>query len=163
MELSLEFETEQFRAWTEAATEHLTKEGSRDFLRVVAFDFLRRVIQKTPVRTGRARAGWHSYLLANGRPTSGGDPVAVAEGRRASAYREDFTGSEQFIILVNAVRYIVLLEFGSSRQAPAGMMRLTFREIQARTLTRAMTDQLSRTVRQANRTARAKVRRRLPG
>ena len=99
----------------------------------MAFEFIKRVIQKTPVDTGRARGGWMSYLLANGQPSNGGgsNPIAIAQGISAGSFEEKFTGSEQFIILVNAVDYIVILEFGSSGQAPAGMMRLTFRELQA--------------------------------
>ena len=54
--------------------------------------------------------------------------------------------------LVNAVDYIVILEFGGSDQAPAGMMRLTFRELQAgETLTKALRDELVREIIATNR------------
>ena len=164
MELTLEYETEAFRAWTETFLDKLSKEGGRTFLRNMAFRFLEGVIPKTPVDSGRARGGWASYLIANGQPITGGpDMAAFAEGVSQGRFLEDFTGSEQSIAIINGVRYIVLLEFGSSRQAPSGMVRVTFREIQARNLTNELSDQLMKTVEQANRTARARRRRTLPG
>ena len=136
--VAFELETENFRRWTATLIRGMQKNAARDTLRAVAFVFLRRVIQKTPVDTGRARAGWTSYLLANSIPVPGGkDPKAVAEGAAASSFQESFRGPDQFIVLVNAVSYIVILEYGHSSQAPAGFMRLTFRELQAgRTMTK---------------------------
>lgn len=166
MELSLEFETEAFRAWTEAAIADMDDRGSREFLRNTAFAFLERVIPKMPVDTGRARAGWSSYLIANAlpQPQYGPDPKGVAEGRAQSSFSQDLRGKEKSIVLVNAVHYAVVLEFGSSKQAPAGFVRTTFRELRARgVVTRELRQQLRKTVLQANRTARARVRRVLPG
>ncbi|MEE8551470.1 MAG: HK97 gp10 family phage protein [Gemmatimonadota bacterium] len=147
-ELTLEFETEGFRRWTEDLIRGMERRGARRALKAVAFEFLKRVIAKNPVDTGRSRAGWMSYLLANGRQAIAvADPVAIAEGIAASSFQERFSGSEQFIILLNAVEYIVILEFGHSDQAPAGMMRLTFRELQAgETMTKALRDELVREI-----------------
>ena len=67
-------------------------------------------------------------------------------------------------MLVNAVRYVVLLELGSSGQAPAGMMRITFREMRAQgAAAQAVLGAFVRAVVQANRTARVRSRRVLPG
>ena len=152
--LTLEFEMEGFRRWTEDLIKGMEKDGAKRALKATAFEFLGRVIEKTPVDEGRARGGWMSYLLANGQPavTNGSDPTAIAEGIEASSFREKFTSSEQFIILVNAVEYIVVLEFGHSSQAPAGMMRLTFRELQAgETLTEDLRKELVREIVATNR------------
>ena len=152
--LTLEFEVEGFRRWTESLIRGMEKRGAQRALKAIAFEFISRVIAKNPVDTGRSRAGWFSYLLANGQPApaAGSDPKAIAEGIAAGSFQERFTRSEQFIILVNAVDYIVILEFGGSDQAPAGMMRLTFRELQAgETLTKALRDELVREIIATNR------------
>lgn len=156
MDLTLEYETEAFRRWTEEAIKQLDAEGSREYLRAIALEFLRRVIPKTPVDTGRARAGWHSYLLATGQLSVAGagggtNAAAIAEGRAASFYTTDLRGHEQSIVLINAVKYIVILEFGSSGQAPAGMMRITFRELMTGTIQGELVNQLMKTTERANR------------
>ena len=152
--LTLEFETEQFRRWTEDLIRGMEKDGAERALKAIAFKFISLVIPKTPVDEGRARGGWMSYLLANGQPvsTGGSDPTAIAEGIAAGSFQERFSRSEQFIILVNAVEYIVILEFGHSDQAPAGMMRLSFRELQAgETLTKEVRRELVREITKTNR------------
>lgn len=169
MELSLTVETENFRRWTEIAIKDLEDNQARKWLETVAFEFLSRVIQKNPVDTGRARGGWASYLIAKGQPVHGGPNLeAWAQGVREGHFRESFESREQFIIITNSVPYIVLLEFGSSRQAPGGMMRITFRELRAEVLNAAMAERLAAMVAQANRTAkvrrmRSRGLRQLPG
>lgn len=152
--LTLEFETTRFRRWTEDLTKGMEKDGAQKALKAIAFEFLSRVVKKTPVDEGRARGGWMSYLLANGLPTNGGgsDPNAIAKGIAAGSFQQSFAGPEQFIILINAVNYIVILEFGGSAQAPAGMMRLTFRELQAgETMTKALRKELIAEIKATNR------------
>ena len=131
--VAFDLEVEGFRRWTETLLDGLERDAQSKVLKAMAFEFIKRVVQKTPVDTGRARGGWMSYLLANGQPSNGGgsDPKAIAEGVAAGSFTQKLNGTQQFIVLVNAVDYIVILEFGSSGQAPAGMMRLTFRELQA--------------------------------
>ncbi len=65
----------------------------------IAVIYLCNVILRTPVKTGRARAGWHIKNKKN----------AVA--------------------VVNRVHYIVYLEAGHSTQAPQGFARLALIEI----------------------------------
>lgn len=62
---------------------------------------------RTPIKTGTARAGWERF-----------PPGLSALGVTQWVY--------------NDVPYIVLLEYGSSRQAPGGMARITAAESQAR-------------------------------
>ena len=166
MNLTIETETAAFRDWTETLIGAMDREGSGRALRALAFEFLSLVIPKTPVDTGRARGGWASYLIARGRhfAVGGSDPTAEAEGIEAGSFEEDLRGAEQFIVLVNAVRYITILEFGGSRQAPAGMMRITFREMRAKgSQAKAVAAAFVRAVAQTNRTARMRTRRTLPG
>jgi len=75
------------------------KEKEKNFDKLI-FRFLNGVIQKTPVDTGRARAGWR--------------------------YTKD---SKTEATVYNPVHYIVYLEHGHSKQAPHGMVRLTMQEI----------------------------------
>ena len=59
-----------------------------------------KVRSRTPILTGTARAGWNRF------------PEGLSEA-----------GTQQWIF--NDVPYILKLEYGSSRQAPQGMARLT--------------------------------------
>lgn len=161
--LSLEWETEVFRQWTETLVDGLTREETAKALRKTALNFTDRVVKKTPVDTGRARAGWLAYADSEGHDVEVvGEVQAIAQGRQASDFNAQLFGEKQFIEIVNAVRYILHLEFGSSDQAPAGMVRVAMRELAAQqALTKAMRDRLQSLFRQANRTARAAGK--LPG
>ena len=147
-----ELDVEGFRQWTEEAIRDAEKEVGQKVLRALALDFIRRVIEKTPVDFGRARAGWTSYALSLGRsPRIGGQRSGRGLAKEASAeqaqgitegsFKTKFSGVDQFIEIINGVSYIVFLEFGSSDQAPGGMMRITFREMMAADV---MTKQMSR-------------------
>lgn len=62
---------------------------------------------RTPILTGTARAGWKRF------------PEGLSE-----------PGTTQWVY--NGVPYIVRLEYGSSRQAPEGMARITAAEMQGK-------------------------------
>ena len=62
---------------------------------------------RTPIDTGNARAGWERFPPGTSEP-----------------------GTQQWIF--NNVPYIVVLEYGHSRQAPNGMARITAAESQGR-------------------------------
>ena len=97
-------------------------------VRAVALDVTSATVMRTPVDTGRAMGNWQ---LTIGAPAAGTvtalDPsgaITVAKARAALAgYR---TGSSIFV--VNNLPYILPLEYGSSKKAPAGMLRITLRE-----------------------------------
>lgn len=101
-------------------------------IRRVAYDLFRRVIQKTPVDTGRARANW---LPAVGEiPTGTTDETdksgAMAKGAARASVQNFEAGG--VIYLANNLPYIGALENGhSERQAPAGMVGLSLIEVQA--------------------------------
>ena len=65
------------------------------------------VRSRTPIDTGNARSGWDRF------------PPSLSE-----------FGTTQWVF--NDVEYIVKLEYGSSRQAPEGMARITAAESQQR-------------------------------
>lgn len=105
------------------------REQPARFLRALATEAHARVILRTPVDTGRARANWQ---LRIGPPASGvvegtdpGGAATIAEGRavlRALRYGES-------VSIVNNLPYIHALEHGHSRQAPSGMVAVTVAEL----------------------------------
>jgi hypothetical protein len=107
-------------------------------LRKIALDALARIILRNPVDTGRCRAGWTAYPESQGMPVSigGREPAGIAEGKALSSYTEMLTGNHPFIEVHNGVRYVVALEYGWSRQAPQGMVRVTLREMTRELLSR---------------------------
>ncbi len=100
-------------------------------IRKVAIDMYSRVIQRSPVDTGRFRGNWQ--LTVGKEPTGNVDrtdktgSATVAEGTKAVAKFE--AGPDIFI--VNNLPYGSRLEYeGWSKQAPAGMVRITVAEYQ---------------------------------
>lgn len=109
-------------------------------IRKIVMDLFSRVIMRTPVRTGRARANW--TVGVNAKPAaSSSDKVKDAgpvtqNGMGPSATKDKMTlminqvRSAKEYWLVNSVPYILRLEYGYSQQAPAGMVRVSIVEIQ---------------------------------
>lgn len=79
---------------------------------------------KTPVDTGRARANW---FMAEGAAIE----ASSLEKTPRTYARGDFQGKGAVIFITNSLPYIVPLEYGHSKQAPAGMVRVTLAEIAA--------------------------------
>jgi len=110
-----------------------------DLIKALGVKVIQGVVPRTPVRTGRARAGWWRAATAFAfkapemviSAMTGGDRTGVAEGMEMGEYSDNFIGPNKYIEIINAVWYIVLLEFGRSSQAPDGMLRVTMREIRA--------------------------------
>jgi hypothetical protein len=82
------------------AIKKFLEKQEKDAIKGLSFDFLSRVQQLTPVDTGRARAGWR-----------------ISQGK-----------NENEMIVYNGVEYVVFLEYGHSRQAPQGMVRVSLAE-----------------------------------
>lgn len=96
----------------------------------VAMEAFKRVIFRTPVDTGRARANWgctigkpRAAMQIESTDKSGGATtaamVATVQGMKGD-------GS---VFLVNNLPYIQELEKGSSTQSPAGMVKVTASEM----------------------------------
>ena len=97
-------------------------------LRVAALDLTSRIINRTPVLTGRAKANWQ--VTVNEVPTSS-LVETDKDGSATMAKAAAILGKAQYIQTVyvaNNVNYIVGLEYGKSQKSPAGMVRVTVAE-----------------------------------
>jgi hypothetical protein len=100
-------------------------------VRMLALEALSRIVLRTPVDTGRARGNW---LVGVGDPVRGYDP----EGFDPAGTDTIQTGQAilnaaapgEVLYITNSVPYIVPLEHGHSKQAPAGMVGITLAELQ---------------------------------
>lgn len=122
--------------------------GIRDATRKVTGDILAGVARRTPVHTGRLRAGWtpgfrrlgakEPPMPAVSRTT--GEPVVaseIAKGRRQGRARIRSEKDTYEITIHNGARYGPFVETGLvGRQARRGMVRITLRE-QSKALVRA--------------------------
>lgn len=80
-----------------------------------------KLITTTPVLTGLARSNWQASINAP-PPTFVLLPISPAEAfTRANVAISKFTAGAT-IYISNSVHYILKLNFGSSRQAPAGFV-----------------------------------------
>jgi hypothetical protein len=100
--------------------------------RGLARDILEGVVFRTPVRSGRARANWQVGLE---RPPEGtldaadrDGQVTVARGAAVIARARPF----ERIRITNNLPYIGVLEHGSSKQAPRGIVAATLASLAAR-------------------------------
>jgi hypothetical protein len=95
----------------------------------VVLEALRRLVMRTPVDTGRARANWQVTISEPSEGQVDSTDVegnsAIAKGLAALTGLPDF----QVIWISNNVDYIEFLEHGSSKQAPEGMLAVTVEEL----------------------------------
>ncbi len=104
------------------------------FKRALALEALVRIVQKTPVDTGRARGNWQVGV--------GQIPTSVLEridltgqqviGDEAEKINFNLADVFETVFIANSLDYIIFLEDGSSeKQAPRGMVALTIAELNA--------------------------------
>lgn len=130
---TMELETKEFNKHVqEFAKKYPDK--ARIVLKKFALDLLRKIIKNTPVDTGRARAAWYPSMVALGLnvPLETGETKAgqVALGKSEGSYKDRTRGPGlRYIDLINGVKYIVYLEYGYSKQAPYGMVRVSMRQL----------------------------------
>lgn len=98
--------------------------------RKITFELFNAIQLRSPVDTGRFRGNWQ---LGNGAMAEGivesNDPsgsAASAEAAKALAIKLGGT-----VYFTNSLPYAQQLEYGYSKQAPSGMVRLTIRELRA--------------------------------
>jgi len=87
------------------------------------------IIIKTPVDTGRARGGWiaHQNMQPTTSPEIADKSGSIAiNGVQVVAGKFDIGSTFYF---VNALPYAEVLEYGSSKQAPGGMVRISIAEL----------------------------------
>ncbi len=99
------------------------------FQKRIALEALTRIIKRTPVDTGRARANWQLASSTNESEVGGTDPGGSATIAGGLSAIDRITVPFGVIWIFNNVEYITLLEEGSSSQAPQGMVALSLREI----------------------------------
>ena len=121
-DFDISIDTQKFNKGLEKYLATYEKKNVHEGIKKVAFALLGMVMKKTPVDTGRARAGWYPAAEKLNIPTSG-------SSKKEGSYKEDFAGKEQSVTITNRVNYIQSLEFGTSQQAPEGMVRVSMREI----------------------------------
>lgn len=103
--------------------------GNMDLVvRKVSLDLMARVIRRTPVDTGRARANWQVAIETIPVGEVEGSDKSGAKTLTAAAATVQSMIAGHVVYLVNNVPYIGVLEDGSSKQAPAGMLEVTLQE-----------------------------------
>lgn len=106
------------------------KQNAVDVAAGTALDLSRRVILRTPVDTGRARGNWiPSINVVSTETTLTTDQSGAATIGEAASVSSRTSGN--IFYLTNNLPYIRKLEFGSSQQSPAGMVRVSIQELLA--------------------------------
>lgn len=94
--------------------------------RKILFGILSNVVVASPVDTGRFRGNWQVGLAT--RPVGAIDVESKDSGNVISRELPKITSAQLGgqVFITNHLPYSLNLEFGWSRQAPQGMVRLTF-------------------------------------
>ena len=107
------------------------KEQSELVAKKIMIELFNRVIQKSPVDTGRFRANWNCSIGSPDLSTSQAiDPSGSGAISKATSTVVSYTLNGQSVFLTNNLPYADRLENGWSDQAPNGMVRLSMMEIQ---------------------------------
>lgn len=108
------------------------RDRADQLVRAVALEAHGRLMRKTPVDTGRARANWNVQVggpdRSNDPSKSESDVPATEQAGRSEILGEFEAGRSVF--LTNSLPYIPVLEDGHSDQAPNGMIKVTAKELE---------------------------------
>jgi len=97
-------------------------------IRKISLDLFRRVVMKSPVDTGRFKGNWQVQIGSiPGGTLKLDDKAGTATIARVTAETLKLKAGE-VIYLVNNLEYARALEYGHSKQAPKGMVRITVAE-----------------------------------
>lgn len=107
-----------------------TKLSTDTVVRKVGADVLRSVVEKSPVDTGRFRANWVVSYAPTDATLPGFDRTGLDAINRGLRLIQVFRPEDGELWISNNLPYARRLEYGWSKQAPAGMVRLTIRETQ---------------------------------
>jgi len=102
-------------------------------IRRIALQALEKVVNRTPVDTGRARGNWFVQIGSAGfEVTTDTDKNGNVTISRGASVIATYADSDDFpvISIYNNLPYINRLEHGHSKQAPAGMVAITVAELQ---------------------------------
>lgn len=120
----------QFNAAIQEIARLKAEEEALLIVQKVVIDAYTRIIDRTPIDTGRARASWQFGVNAepDGKVPDG-DYKAKIAGIVAENVTQIAEASPGKWFIANHLDYIEALEAGWSKQAPAGMVGLTLREL----------------------------------
>lgn len=126
-------------------------------LRKFAFDLLKKIIQKSPVDTGRSRGAWLISMEKLSEKDSKMKQPFVRRNYPNYSMKEEQRGRGEgrlrdrskmpfikYITIINKVPYVIRLEYGHSRQAPFGMIRISMRELRKGKLPKELTVKLQK-------------------
>ncbi|MEK9722317.1 MAG: hypothetical protein VW405_02375 [Rhodospirillaceae bacterium] len=130
---TVDVETRAFDHFVRRYVESTCNGNAQAAIRRLALALLAKVIEKAPVDTGRHRAGWAVAAEKIGIPRlppiaktdKRGRPVRPLSTEERGSFKQSGAGGRI------VVEYSMLLEHGSSRQAPFGMVRISMRELEA--------------------------------
>ena len=98
-------------------------------IRKIGLDLHGKIVKRMPVDTGRAKANTQTSL--NNLPSDSvieTDKTGIRTISSAGRQLASFTLGDT-IFIYNNVEYILALEYGSSKQAPKGMFRISLEEV----------------------------------
>lgn len=106
------------------------KYGARmdQLVRKITFEAFSRCVQRSPVDEGRFKANWNVAYGAPNVTTTTSKEVGRADIELQTVLSLGVGGR---VFLTNSLPYGKRLEYGWSKQAPSGMVRLTAREFTA--------------------------------
>ena len=116
-----------FNIWLQNFADKSSK-STQEVVKTVATQAFKEIMLRTPVaaiRGGRARAGWSAAGSALGFPV----PASMYSSKNDSDFKSHESKTEVSYTAINNVRYIIYLEYGWSKQAPLGMVRITLLSI----------------------------------
>jgi len=122
----------------------ILKQNANDAFVGLVFESASRIVQKTPVKTGHARANWHiAQNTPNRSVTDSIDPTPRdVPGNEVLTHMAHPTKLGEVTYLTNSLPYIQRLEHGWSKQSPGGMVKLAQAELQ--TLSREVAAKIRR-------------------
>ena len=118
------------------------QENAEEVFRSAAFDLFSKIIQRTPVDTGRARANWQLTIrspdlkkIGRGRKRKATAAKLLSDKRKAEIVALDRLYDDwkpgYSVWITNNLPYINRLETGTwSDQAPQGMVAISIAEVQ---------------------------------
>jgi hypothetical protein len=119
---------QNFNSALSNAAEKIKKEDLVKFIRSVCLETFKRVVQRTPVDTGRARGNWQVEINAPAAGTIEADQWASVfeRGDAMLASIPPFS----VVHITNNVEYVFYLEYvRRSKQAPNGFVEITLQEM----------------------------------
>jgi len=135
MEITIDSELDNLEIWLKYVTRNADRKMVKKIVRATALEFIGRAIKRTPVDTGRARAGWTALMQIEGLPLPmGGGGSFNASDAQKGLGESSAKVTDDYVEVVNGVPYIVQLEYGSSAKEPAGMVRISLYEMTGRSV-----------------------------